>query len=109
MVLYPNEECILLLLYQVSIHWKTDSSEEGTTVGLEGAQVSIFADDTLYTTAFSDETGAYMVMGLEAGSYDVTVDLEGYDSQTVADIDIVAAIKTEQHFELNAAAEVTGN
>jgi hypothetical protein len=37
------------------------------------------------------------------------VDLEGYDSQTVADIDIVAAIKTEQHFELNAAAEVTGN
>lgn len=78
--------------------------QEEVAVGLEGAQVSIFAADTLNTTTFTDETGAYMVMGLLSGDYDVTVELAGYDAQSVEDIEIVAGNKTVQDFELNAAA-----
>jgi hypothetical protein len=83
--------------------------EEEMAVALEGAQVSIFAADTLNTTTFTDETGAYMVMGLMAGSYDVTVDLDGYGSQTAEDVEIIAANKTSQDFELIVSEEATGN
>ena len=83
--------------------------QEEVAVGLEGAQVSIFAADTLNTTTFTDGTGAYMVMGLLSGDYDVTVELDGYDAQSVEDIEIVAGNKTVQDFELNAAVTVEGN
>ncbi|MCM4173017.1 DUF4382 domain-containing protein [Arenibacter sp. TNZ] len=76
--------------------------QEEVSVGMEGAQVSIFAADTLNTTTFTDETGAYMVMGLLTGNYDVTVELDGYVAQTVEDLQISAANKTVQDFELNA-------
>jgi len=68
--------------------------QEEIAVGLEGAQVSVFAADTLNTTTFTDETGAYMVMGLLAGSYEVGVELEGYVSQEVENVEIIAANKT---------------
>ncbi|SKB44780.1 DUF4382 domain-containing protein [Maribacter arcticus] len=83
--------------------------EEEMAVSLEGAQVSIFTADTLNTTTFTDETGAYMVMGLMAGSYDVTVDIDGYGSQTAEDVEIIAANKTSQDFELIVSEEATGN
>lgn len=84
-----------------TLYGEVTTLEEEMAVALEGAQVSIFTADTLNTTTFTDETGAYMVMGLMAGSYDVTVDLEGYGSQTAEDIEIVAANKTVQDFELS--------
>jgi len=74
--------------------------QEEVAVGLEGVQVAVFAADTLNTTTFTDETGAYMVMGLLAGSYDVEVEMEGYISQEVGDVEIIAANKTIQDFEL---------
>ncbi|MCM4164481.1 MULTISPECIES: DUF4382 domain-containing protein [unclassified Arenibacter] len=83
--------------------------QEEVAVGLEGAQVSVFAADTLNTTTFTDETGAYMVMGLLSGDYDVTVELDGYDAQSAEDIEIVAGNKTVQDFELNAAVTEEGN
>lgn len=76
--------------------------QEEVALGLEGAQVAIFAADTLNTTTFTDETGAYMVLGLTEGTYDVEVELEGYGMQTVEDIEITAANKTIQDFELTA-------
>ncbi|MDE3742394.1 DUF4382 domain-containing protein [Maribacter polysaccharolyticus] len=83
--------------------------QEEVAVGLEGAQISVMAADTLNTTTFTDETGSYMVMGLLAGSYDVSVDLEGYDSETVEEVTITAANKTVQDFELIATEPETGN
>lgn len=76
--------------------------QEEVAVGLEGTQVAVFAADTLNTTTFTDETGAYMVLGLDAGSYDVEVELEGYEMQTAEGIKITAANKTIQDFELVA-------
>lgn len=92
-----------------TLYGEVNTVEEEMAVSLEGAQISIFAADTLNTTTFTDETGAYMVMGLLEGSYDVMVDLEGYGSQTVEDVTIIAANKTKQNFELIVSEVATGN
>lgn len=83
--------------------------QNDTSLGLEGAQISVFAADTLNTTTFTDATGSYMVMGLMAGNYDVSVELEGYTSETASDVEIVAANKTEQRFELEPEVTVEEN
>ena len=74
--------------------------EEGTIVAVEGAQVAVFIADTLNTTTFSDVDGGYMVMGLEAGSYTVEVEKDGYIMQTAEEVQLNAANKTVQDFEL---------
>ncbi|QCW99933.1 DUF4382 domain-containing protein [Aggregatimonas sangjinii] len=74
--------------------------EQDALEGIEGAQVAVFIADTLNTTTFSDIDGGYMLMGLEAGSYRVEVEKDGYSMQTVDDIQINAANKTTQDFEL---------
>ena len=74
--------------------------QEDLVVGLEGAQVAVFAADTLNTTTFSDADGYYKVLGLSAGSYDVEVELDGYQIQTAADIEIIAGNRTVQDFNM---------
>jgi len=69
-------------------------------IGLEGATVSVFAADTLNTSTFTDESGNYTIMGLIAGSYDVMVELEGYESQTEEEVTILAGNKIIQDFDL---------
>ena len=76
------------------------ATEEGATVGVEGAQVAVFIADTLNTTTFSDLDGGYMIMGLEAGSYTVEVEKEEYLMQTAEEVQIEIANKTVQDFEL---------
>ncbi len=83
--------------------------QEEVAIGLDEAQVSVFAADTLNTTTFTDETGAYMVLGLLDGTYDVTVDLEGYESQTAENVEIIVANKTVQDFELSNEEVEEGN
>ena len=80
--------------------------QEEMAIGLEGAQVSVLAADTLNTTTFTDATGSYVVMGLLAGNYDVMVDLEGFGSQTAEEVEIIAANKTVKDFELVVAEGV---
>jgi|TARA_R110002126_G_scaffold64247_12_gene164699 hypothetical protein len=81
---------------------KVTTLQEEVAVGLKGAQVAVFAADTLNTTTFTDADGKYMVMGLIAGSYDVEVELSTYQKQSVADIEIVAGNITSQDFVLVA-------
>ncbi|MDX1768232.1 MAG: DUF4382 domain-containing protein [Arenibacter troitsensis] len=81
---------------------KVTTLQEEVAVGLKGAQVAVFAADTLNTTTFTDADGKYMVMGLIAGSYDVEVELSTYQKQSVADIEIVAGNTTSQDFVLVA-------
>ncbi len=73
---------------------------EDEPVGVEGVQVEVFTEGILNTTTFTDVDGAYMIMGLEAGSYTVEVAKEGYISQTAEDVQISVANKTVQDFEL---------
>lgn len=81
----------------------TEMSEEDT-IGIEGVQVAVFIDDTQITSTFTDADGSYMIMGLEAGSYRVEVEKEGYSMQTASDIQLNAANKTIVDFELEAIA-----
>lgn len=74
--------------------------QEEVAVGLEGAQVGVYIADTLNTTTFTNADGYYTLMGLKAGTYDVEVELEGYQKQTVTEVDIVAGNKTTQDFIL---------
>ncbi len=90
-----------------SLIGKVTTWQEEPPIGLEGAQVSIFTADTLNTSAFTDETGSYMIMGLDAGNYDVSVELDAYTSQSVESIEIVAANNTVQDFELVAEEPVS--
>ena len=74
--------------------------EEEMAIAIEGAQISVFAADTLNTTAFSDVDGNYTVMGLGAGAYKVLAEKEGYISSDTLDFEIVAGNKTSQDFVL---------
>jgi hypothetical protein len=74
--------------------------KEGDSIGVEGAQVAVIVADTVNTTAFSDSDGGYMIMGLDAVSYTVVVEKEGYIMQSADDVKINIANKTIQDFEL---------
>ena len=77
------------------------TTQEELQVGLEGAQVEIYTEGTLNTTTFSDDMGAYKVLGLTAGTYDVVVTLEeGYEMNSAEDIQISAANTTVQDLEM---------
>lgn len=75
---------------------------EGESTAVAGAQVAVFAADTLNTTTFADAEGSYTILGLAAGSYDVTVEAEGYVSATTENVEIVAANATTTNFQLTA-------
>ena len=74
--------------------------EGETQIALEGAQVSVIVADTINTTAFTDASGGYLIMGLQKGTYGIEVDLEGYSSVSAVGIEIEAGNKTVQNFEL---------
>ncbi|WP_149275802.1 DUF4382 domain-containing protein [Pareuzebyella sediminis] len=76
------------------------TTEEEVMLGVEGAQIAVFKDGEVQTTTFSGEEGGYMVMGLEAGSYTVIIEKEGYTMQSMEFVEIEAANKTVQDFEL---------
>ncbi|WP_258097142.1 DUF4382 domain-containing protein [Marinoscillum pacificum] len=65
----------------------------------EGAQVSVYAADTFNTSSFTDADGAYAILGLEAGSYDVVFEYLTYDSIVAEDVTINAANVTTQDVE----------
>lgn len=49
-----------------------------TVTPLNGAQITVLKDGEIVTTSLTDDTGGYMIMGLETGSYIITVEKEGY-------------------------------
>ncbi len=81
------------------------SIREEMSVALEGTQISIFTADTLNTTALSNVDGNYAIMGLEAGSYHVFAEREGYINSDTLEIQITSANKTVQDFVLDAEIE----
>lgn len=81
--------------------------EEEVAVALEGAQISVFAADTLNTTSFSDVDGNYAILGLEAGMYEVVAELDGYLVSDTLDVQIDAANTTTQDFILEVDPDAT--
>ncbi|MCQ0111397.1 Carboxypeptidase regulatory-like domain-containing protein [Zhouia amylolytica] len=74
-----------------------------TAVGLEGATITILNGEEIVTSAIAGAEGAYTVLGLDAGTYTVMVEIDGYTAQTVEGVEVVAANQTTQNFELVAA------
>ncbi|GGG44993.1 hypothetical protein GCM10011414_13180 [Croceivirga lutea] len=85
------------------------SMEDDMAVVLEGAQISIFAADTLNTTAFSDGDGNYAIMGLDSGTYKVFAEREGYASSDTLEVTISAANNSIQDFVLEATTTESGD
>tara|TARA_E500000318_G_scaffold110416_1_gene125791 strand:+ start:889 stop:1836 length:948 start_codon:yes stop_codon:yes gene_type:complete len=81
--------------------------EEEVAVALEGAQISVFAADTLNTTSFSDVDGNYAILGLDAGMYEVVAELDGYLVSDTLDVQIDAANTTTQDFILEVDPDAT--
>lgn len=69
---------------------------DGEDKGIDGVQVSVIAADTVYATSFSDSVGHYAVLGIEAGTYGVEFDKEGYQSNSFESVEIVAGNSTIQ-------------
>lgn len=75
--------------------------EEAET-GLEGAQISVIAADTVYKTGQSDTDGNYLIDGILAGTYKAVAEKDAFISSDTVDIEIIAANKTTQDFLLEA-------
>jgi len=72
------------------------------SIAIDGTQVSIIAADTVYTSSFTDENGEYAILGIDAGTYIVEFAKNGYQTETIEDVDIVAANVTIQDAQLSA-------
>lgn len=72
---------------------------------IEGAQVSVLSSDTVYTTSFTNENGAYTILGVDAGTYSVEFAKEGFETTIVEEIQVVAANVTTQDTQLTAVVE----
>jgi len=81
--------------------------EEETQIGLFGAQVSVFAADTLNTTSFTDPDGNYTILGLEAGTYEVVSEFDGFIASDTLEVQINAANVTTQDFILEVDPAAT--
>lgn len=69
-------------------------------VSIDGAQVSIIATDTVYTTTFSNEMGSYEIPGIDADPYSVEYAKEGYHPATIEDVVIVEGNATTLNVKL---------
>jgi len=76
------------------------SVSDTSNVAIEGAQVSIIAADTVYTTSFTDENGDYAILGIDGGTYNVRYEREGYEMSTIENIEIVAGNATDKDVQL---------
>lgn len=67
---------------------------DSTNTGLTGATISVFASDTLNTSALTNESGEYAVLGLQSGQYKVVFEYDSLNPITSEDIDIIAGNAT---------------
>lgn len=63
-------------------------------VAIDGVEVSVIAADTVYTSTFTDSTGMYAVIGVDAGNYIVEFAKEGYIGVSVDDVEVLAGNPT---------------
>jgi hypothetical protein len=68
-------------------------------VNLPNAQVWV-EQDTIVSTAYTDNSGYYAFIGIPAGTYSLYATKENYDTVSYADINVIAGNKTIQNFML---------
>lgn len=73
--------------------------DDSTSTPLQNALVEIKQDTSVVSSAATDSTGYYEIIGLPAGTYNVNSSYEGYTDKS-EDVTIVAGNKTETNFNL---------
>ncbi|CAD5264268.1 MULTISPECIES: DUF4382 domain-containing protein [unclassified Imperialibacter] len=67
---------------------------------LSGAQITLFAADTLHTTALSGEDGEFTILGLAPGDYQVQAELTDYETSTLENLFIEKGKETTVNIDL---------
>ena len=80
----------------------TVSDTSGTVI--PDAQVWLTAD-SLITTTFTDISGSYQIIGVNAGFYGISSSKLGYDTVNVENVEVVAGNMTNQDFILTPTSE----
>lgn len=75
---------------------------EDVETGLEGVQISVWDGEEQITSTSTDESGNYMVIGLDEGTYTILAEAMEYAPNTKEDVVILAANKTTLDFEMIA-------
>lgn len=75
---------------------------EDVETGLEGVQISVWDGEEHITSTSTDESGNYMVLGLDEGNYTILAEAMEYAPNTKEDVVILAANKTTLDFEMIA-------
>ncbi|MCE4566119.1 DUF4382 domain-containing protein [Maribellus sp. CM-23] len=76
------------------------------SVALENASVKVWMPlegmetDSLITSSFSDEAGKYKIIGLLSGTYYLTTELEGYETDTVWNVGVTEGNATVVDIQL---------
>jgi len=72
---------------------------------LPGAKITVAQPAIGFTkTVMTNNAGAYNVPGLQVGSYQVTTELSGFQTQTKTDVSVSAAAQLKINFEMAIAA-----
>lgn len=75
-----------------------DNMEEAAPIA--GAQISLMAADTVYTTTFTDDSGGYKIMGIEAGAYTIQASAEGFSASETFELQIDQGSEVTRDFVL---------
>lgn len=72
---------------------------QADTTGFPGVTVSVIAGDSVLTSAISDTEGKYTILGIPAGTYDLTAEAPNVETVTVTGVAVVAGNKTDQDIQ----------
>ncbi|MGB5429168.1 DUF4382 domain-containing protein [Eudoraea sp.] len=75
---------------------------EEVETGIDGVQISVWDGEEHITSTSTDESGNYMVLGLEEGTYTIQAEAMDYTTNIKEDVAILAANKTTVDFEMIA-------
>ncbi len=73
---------------------------DDVVTGVNGAQISVWNGEKHITSTSTDESGSYMVLGLDEGTYTITAEAMEYIKEQKENVAIVAANKTTVDFEM---------
>ena len=75
---------------------------------IENALLTLLSGTDTVTTALTDSTGLYRIIGVIPGEYSLTCEKDGFNSQTKENLNVNKGESKEQNFEL-VTTENKGN
>tara|TARA_R110000868_G_scaffold3285_5_gene21482 strand:+ start:4030 stop:4902 length:873 start_codon:yes stop_codon:yes gene_type:complete len=76
------------------------TTENDVVATIPGATITISQVDEIITSSIADDNGMYTIMGLEAGNYTVTIEIDGYTTQVIENVEINVGNKTVLDFDM---------